>query len=72
MKEDKHNSRYFMLLSEEANWVKGFGFSFVILNLDINTVIIGDPERLEINGLGEFGLIYSSEVSQLGFLIPGR
>jgi hypothetical protein len=41
-------------------------------NLDINTVIIGDPERLEMNGLGKFGLIYSSEVSQLGFLIPGR
>ncbi|MHA2123494.1 MAG: hypothetical protein ACW990_20025, partial [Promethearchaeota archaeon] len=33
MKEDNHNSRYFMLFNEEVKWVKAVGFSFIILNL---------------------------------------
>ncbi len=33
MKKDYRNSHYFMLLNEEANWVKAIGFSFIVLNL---------------------------------------
>lgn len=41
-------------------------------NLSVNSVIIGDPEKLEKIGLRDYRLIYPSNVEHLGFLIPGR
>ena len=47
-------------------------FGVNLNNLAPNSVIIGDPERLELDGFGEFGLINPSNVEHLGFLIPER